>query len=154
MSQEDFQMFFSTWMKQMMKKDHVHLPITYKKGRNIIEHVGKVEKFCKEMDFDDKNKFSTLLNSVEEDCQYEIFSLYDYTANLDNFGWLKIKMTDLFGNFRSTAESLRQLSEVIQQPHQSIRDYVADVRIKAYKLLGDNDIEWREKVMVKHLSTD
>jgi len=130
---------------QMNKLWHV---TAYKRGDNIDEFLNSFEQQCKMVKVEEKNKASLLINSLDVDVQYELFSFIDYKDNAEDYGWVSKTLKTIFGVKRTKITPLANLLQVKQQCGQSTRDFLSQIRIQAYRIFGDVDPQSREKAMV------
>lgn len=121
---------------------------TYKNGDNINDHLLYFTKQFAMSKLDSKHKVNMLMNSLDADVQYELFSLLDYCSNADNYEWITNSLMAIFGTKHTLISPLAKLLQVRQSPHQSTRDFLSQIRINGYKIFGDADPQKREKAMI------
>ena len=89
-----------------------------------------------------------LFNTISEDMRLEICCQVEFDNNQNDYEWIKGKMIELFHPKESEITPLVKLYAIKQKPHQSLREFLSEVRIEGYKLLkGMNGTE-REKRLV------
>ena len=85
---------------------------------------------------DNKLKFDILLNTLEQDCQYEIFSLLDYNDKVGDSKWLVSTIERLYGEKETHFKNMLRLLKVRQKPNQKLAEFVSEVRIEGFKIFG------------------
>jgi len=121
---------------------------TFKRGDNVEEFLSTFDQQCKLTEVKEKNKTNLLVNSLDADVQYELFSLLDYKDNADDYSWVSKTLQLLFGVKKTKISPLANLLQVRQQPGQTTREFVSQIRIQGFKTFGDSDPQNREKAMV------
>ena len=120
----------------------------YKSGKNIKQHLQKIDTKLDEMKICEKEKATFLIDSLEKRAQNELYSLPQFKANKCNYEWIKETLKDLFHVKVSDVNPLMELLNLKQQPKQRIRDFLSDVRIKAWKLMSDEGSDKREEYSI------
>jgi hypothetical protein len=124
-------------------------PKTFKRGDSIKDHLRKVDEYASAVGFTSEGKVSFLLNSLEEQVQFELFSLLAYAENAANYAWICSTLESLFTPKHSAVSPLLKLLKVRQGAGQLLQDYVSDIRVNAIRILGPHyDAQKREKLMV------
>ena len=124
-------------------------PKIFNRGSNVKLHLQAVDTYLIQLKVtDDKTKFDVLLNSIEEDCRYEIFSLFEYDDNVGNSKWLVSTFQRLFGEKETPLKSMMRLLKVRQKPKQKLSEFLSEVRIEGFKVYGHTNKEEREKFMI------
>ena len=91
-------------------------PKVYYKGSNAKLHLQSVDAYLRQLKVcDEKLKFDILLNTLEEDCRYEIFSLFDYDENIGDPKWLVGIIQRLFGEKETPLKNMVRLLKVRQK---------------------------------------
>ena len=133
---------------QLLAND-VPKPRPFCKGMNTKLHLQAVENYLRQLKVtDDKVKFDVLLNTLEENCQFEIFSLLDYDETARDSKWLSKTIQRLFGEKESQLTNMMRLLTIKQKPKQKLNDYISEIRVEAFKIFGTDDKEAREKHMI------
>ena len=87
----------SSELARMLAND-IPRPKIFTKGANVKLHLQAVDTYIKALKIaDGKTKFDVLLNSIEEECRYEIFSLLEYEEKASDAEWLLSTIQRLFG---------------------------------------------------------
>ena len=120
----------------------------FRPGKNIRLHVAALETKLAELEVKEDEQYSYLLESLEEDAKVELFSQLDYKDNKKSYAWLKEKLISLFKEKESEVTNLVELLNVKQRHDQSIREFVSQIRIQAWKIIGDANPELRESYSV------
>ena len=124
-------------------------PRPFCKGMNVKLHLQAVDNYLRQLKVtDDKVKFDILLNTLEENCQYQIFSLIEFDDNTGDPKWLCQTISNLFGEKDTPMNNMMKLLSVKQRPKQKLHDFLAEIRIEAYKIFGRGNKEEREKRMI------
>ena len=132
-------------LSSILKRDIIPRPNTYIKGMDMNHHLERIAAFNKNVGVDDDDaKLGILLSSLDDFVQSELFCQPDYTAEKDN-DWVVNKLIVLFGEHTSTITPLMKLLNVKQDFGQSIRDFVSDLRVAAYRYMKQVCVEDREK---------
>ena len=123
--------------------------IIFKRDESISEHLMRFEKQMDLLKIDEKYKTNFLINSLDNDCQYELFSLMEYSQNSENYEWITTALRKLFDHKQSKVSPLAKLMRIKQLANQSTRDFLTQIRINGFKLYGETDQAVREKAMIK-----
>jgi predicted aspartyl protease len=124
-------------------------PKLLKRGKDLKDHLRRVENYAISMEFDEKTKCAFLVNSLEESIQFELFSYYDYSAHSQDYSWITDKLCHILGGRSSNAGPLMEMLKIKQRPDQSLREFVTEIRINATRIMGiDSDPSQRESFMV------
>jgi len=108
-----------------------------------LEHFYKIRKIL-----DNETKVSLLFNSILEEMRFEIFCQLDFEANKSNYEWIKNKLIEVFHRKESEITPLVRLYSIKQKSHQTLREFLSEVRIEGYKLMKDvNPIERETKLL-------
>ena len=135
----------SALTQSMIRKEFLNPPKQFKKGENAEEYVRAIETYAKSIEAKEEDKVYLFLNNLGEDIKYQIFALPEYSNKCASFNWIKEKFIDL--NVDNVSCPLLQLLRV-KQKNMSIKEYVGQLRIKAYKLMGQDDPGNREKYLL------
>ena len=129
--------------------DNIPKPRPFCKGMNAKLHLQTVDKYLRQAKVtDEKTKCDVLLNTLEENSQYEIYSLLDYDDNAYNSKWLCKTILNLFGEKETVMTNMMKLLTVKQKPRQKLNDFVSEIRVEGYKIFGTDDKEARERNMI------
>ena len=129
----------------MVRNKCLTKPRQFQNGENAEEFVRSIESYAKTIGAKDEDKIYLLLNNLPDDLKYQIFALPDYSKQCESYVWVKKKFLDL--NSDRTSPLLNLLK--IKQRHLSIREFVGQLRVRAYKLMGQEDPAKREKLLLK-----
>jgi hypothetical protein len=137
-------------IQKLIFKDLVTTPPPQcNKTSEIKTHLEELEKFFKSNKiFNADTKVPILFNTITEDMRLEISCQVDFDANETNYDWIKSKLVDLFHPKESEITPLVKLYSIKQKPHQTLREFLSEIRIEGYKLLKGIDAKQREKRLV------
>ena len=134
---------------KLIFRDLVTPPQQCTKAAEIKSHLEDLEKFFKLSKIPNgENKVAILFNTITEDMRLEICCQVEFDANQNNYEWIKRKLIELFHPKESEITPLVKLYAIKQKPHQSLREFLSEVRIEGYKLLKGMDGEERENRLV------
>ena len=138
----------SNILNALITKENTPRPSIYIKNTDVNFHIQKVNSFIDAIGVkEDKLRIGILLSSLDQDVQYEIFCQSDYSKDND-YRWICNKFVELFKTKQSSVTPLIKLLEIKQKYDQSLRDYISQLRITAYRLMSDHDVHLREKYLV------
>ena len=124
-------------------------PRPFCKGMNVKLHLQSVDNYLRQLKVtEDKVKFDILLNTLEENCQYHLFSLIEFEENIGDPKWLYKTLMNLFGEKDTPMNNMMKLLSVKQKSKQKLCDYLAEIRVEAYKIFGKENKEERERCMI------
>ena len=126
--------------QSMVRKECLTKPRQFQDGENADEFVRSIEGYAKSIGAQNEDKIYLLLNNLPEDLKYQIFALPVYGSNCESYDYVKQKFLDL--NFELT-------SPLFKQRHMSIKEFVGQLRVRAYKLMGHKNPQKREKLLLK-----
>jgi hypothetical protein len=140
-------------IQTLIFRDLVTPPQQCNKAEEIKAHFEQLEKFYRLSKISsEENKVSILFNTITEDMRLEICCQVDFEAHENDYEWIKRKLIELFHPKESEITSLVKLYSIKQKPHQSLREFLSEIRIEGYKLLKGIDAEEREKRLVDAFS--
>ena len=128
-----------------MKKEEFRDMKKFKVGRNMKRHLITVESMFEEFNVKEEEKPMYLMDTIGDDEKYELFAVQDYKNNKKKYSWLKAKLLDLFKEKESEVSTLVDFLNIKQKPDQSTREFVSQIRIEAWKIMGDEDAGKRER---------
>ena len=118
-------------------KNFIAPPKAFNRGKNINDHVEKVEEYLSISNCSESFHTKILLASLEENCQFELFSYNDFEQNKDDYSWVKSKLIEVFAKKQSKVSPIRELFKLKQGERQCLKNYVSDVRASAFRLLSN-----------------
>ena len=129
--------------------NEVPKPRQFLKGMNVKLHLHAVDYYLKQLKIsDDKLKCDLLLNTLEEDCKFEIFTLLDYDEHQHDPEWLVNTILRLFGEKETKVKHMIKILKLKQKPTQKLSDFISEIRVEAYKIYGREDKDTREQSMI------
>jgi hypothetical protein len=124
-------------------------PRLFKRGSDIKAHLRRVDEYISSMNLEESGKCACLVNSMEENIQFELFSHLDYAAHAEDYKWIANKLETLLGERTSTATPLLHMLKLKQGVEQPLRDFVTEIRVTATKIMGTScNPQLREEYMI------
>ena len=120
----------------------------YRSGKDIKQHIQKVEMKFDDIKVEDTEKVSCLIETLENRVRNELYTQPDFKANKNNYQWISTKLKDLFKEKQSPVNPVLEFLKLKQQPQQKLREFVSDIRNKAWKTMSDEDDAKREELCV------
>ena len=137
------QLFLSNLQKMEMKELK-----KYRSGKDIKQHIQKVEMKFDDIKIGETEKASCLIETLENRVRNELYTQPDFKDNKKDYQWIKAKLKDLFKEKQSPVNPVIEFLKLKQQPQQKLREFVSDIRNKAWKTMSDEDDEKREELCV------
>lgn len=124
-------------------------PRVFRRGSDIAEHLRKVTEHANAVRLNEAGKCTYLLNSLEEEIQFELYSHLEYVEHASDYGWISKKLTDMLGERRTDVTPLIHLLKINQRADQSLKEFVTEIRVAATRAMGVNcDTAKRESHMI------
>ena len=121
-------------------------PTMFYRNQNIQEHIGKVEEFLTSLNIKDDKKMSRiLLSTLSEDVRAELLCQYDFE---NKWEYMVPKLKQLFKEKQTKVSPLIKLLNVRQKANQTLRDYVSELRVEAYRIMKELSIQEREQYLI------
>ena len=136
------------YFAQKLQKEAFEGVQTFSRGMKIKDHLRNVNARLGSLKTTDAEKIKLLLNTLDESIKLELFSHIEYSSNSNNYTWIAEKLMELFKERDSEVETIMAFLDIKQEPAQSIRDFVSDIRIHGYQLMGDKDPKKREEYYI------
>lgn len=140
-----------TLLTQFLQRPHMldSVPRLFKRGSDIKSHLRRINDYVSSLGLDNRGKCAYLLNSLEEDIQFELYSHLDYANNLENYTWIAQKLESMLCAKMSDASPLMDLLRLKQASDQSLKDFKREIRVNAVRILGtSSDPQQREQFMI------
>lgn len=119
---------------RLLQKDTLLPPKTYKTGHNINNHIKTVERYLATVHIvKSDSKAASLINSLDEDIQVELFSQAEFEAHDSDFDWIKSKLLSLYQPKSSQISPLIHLFAIAQREGQTVDEYAKQLRVEAYR---------------------
>ena len=128
-----------------IRKEELNKLKKFKLGKNIKRHFINLESKLEELEVKDEEKYTFLLDSLDDDVKHELYAQTDYGQNKKDFAWMKKKLLELFKEKESNVGTLVEFLNLKQKSNQSLREFVSEIRIQAWKIMGDSDPQKREE---------
>ena len=137
-------------LQRLLYRDTFGLPKLYESKEDIRNHINKFDKYFKACNINNASaKATILLNSLSDDIQMELCGLLEFKKNEDNYEWLSKKLMEMFLPKETELSPYVKLFSHKQEPNQTTREYLAQIRREGYRLLKDLQPEEREKRMIE-----
>ena len=138
-------------LQRLLYRDTFGLPKLYdSNNEDIRAHVSKIEKYLKACNINNASaKTTILLNSLSDEMQMELCGLLEFKKNENNYEWLSEKLIELFQPKETELSPYVKLFSYKQDPNQTTREYLAQIRREGYRLLKNLQPEEREKKMIE-----
>ena len=120
-------------------------PRSFSKGQNLPYHIKAVKRFLSNIKAPEEFHQAILINLLDEDCQLEVFAHPEYQEENNSFQDTCELLLKVFDTRKSGFSKLVRLLEIQQESHESLSQYLARLRVEAYKMFGDEDKEQNEK---------
>lgn len=130
------------------RKDELYKIKTFRVGMDVNNHLRNLDTKFADLHLPVTEQAQFIMDSLEDCIQDEVQAQLEFKGNRNNPLWIKSKLRSLYQMKKSPVSNLVDLLKVKQQPHQNLREYVRDIRVAAWKLMGDEDEEERENFMV------
>lgn len=131
--------------KLFLHKDFIKPPKEFKRGDNVEEFIRNVKEYCKAINASDDDLSYILINNLVDDVKYELFAFQDYTPSTE---YIEAKLRWIFGYKNTATYPLIELLHVKQAMNQSVKEYASTLRVKAFQLMGNENIDRREKYLI------
>jgi len=140
---EDIQLL----LKTLLRKELIQKPPMFHRGFDINVHLSKMDHFFNSIAVRDSGtKISMLTTTLEDDIYSELCCQCDFNESRD-YEWICNKLKKMFHQKQSDASPLIKLLELKQKEEQSLKDFLSEIRIEAFKLTRNMNSDQREKLM-------
>ena len=123
--------------------DWINSPKKFSKGMNIEAHLKTIYQFIERIDAQ-TYAAAILTNSLEEDCQLELFSNPAFDEKEDSFEIISNLLRKIFGKTQTEISNMVTLFAEKQEASESVTAFLSRLRVKAYKLTGFRDKKEKE----------
>jgi hypothetical protein len=135
---------------RLLNKDTIPPPKRFHKNQNVCSHIKVVERYMASVHLNSEaGKVSTLLNTLDDDVQTELFSQTDYEQFELNYDWIKATLITMYMRKESTMSPLIHLLELKQTTDQSVNDYATQLRVEIYRNCPNESSAKKEECLVK-----
>lgn len=128
--------------------DWVTSPRKYSKGQNFSYHLKAVNRFLTNVKAPTEYHLAILVNSLDEECQLELFSHPEYNEDETDLGIVKGLLGRIFEDKEAKLSKLVRLLEIRQETTETLSQFLARIRVEAYKIMGDEDKIQKEKFIL------
>ena len=120
----------------------------YRIGDDAGQHVCRVKKYIDDMKIDDQSeKIRIFIGSLEQDAQFEIFSMPDYGTFKNQFDGIIEKFMNLYKTKESKASPIMDLLQ-FNQGNLTLREFITKLRVELYKARPALESTEREKTLI------
>ena len=140
-----------TLLQRLLNKDIIGLnaPENCEKPDNIKPHLDKLRQYFKVKGIcNDECKVIILFNTLPEEMKFELCGQLEFNSHENDYMWIEKKLLELFNPKETKITPLVKLFACKQKPDQTIREFLAEVRVEGYKLLKNLDPIDREEHLI------
>jgi hypothetical protein len=142
--------FLEKLVSRLLRKDSIPPPRLFLRGQNIEDHLRSIRKYLFTLDImDDAGKSAVLLNSLEDSVALELKAQPGASMYEDDFQWLSTCLRALYQGKQTSASPIIRLFTVKQRSDQTVHDFVNELRVEAYKVMGLMAEDRKEELLVK-----
>lgn len=133
--------------RQFNLMDWIPSPKKFVKGHHFGHHVKLVKRFLTDTKAPTEYHLAILINSLDEECQLELFAnpRYDDELNFEQAGEL---MMELFDAKRGPLAKFLDILEQTQEPQETASEFLSKLRVFAFRLMGDSSSKQREECVL------
>ena len=127
-------------LQRLLSNDIIGMntPENCEKPENIKSHLNKLHQYFRVKGISDEEcKVIILFNTLPEEMKFELCGQLEFNSHENDFTWIEKKLLELFNPKESKITPLVKLFACKQKPEQSIREFLAEIRVEGYKLLKD-----------------
>ena len=128
--------------------DWVTSPRKYAKGQNFQYHLKAVNRFLSNINAPTEYHLAILVNSLDEECQLELYSHPEYNEDETDFAVVRELLVRIFDDKEAELSKLVRLMEMKQEPSEKLSQFLARIRVEAYKMLNNAGKEQKEKFIL------
>jgi len=142
--------FLEKLVTKLIRKDTIPAPRQFFRGLNIEEHLKNVMKYLNTMDImDDASKCAVLFNTLDDNVAVELKAQPGFNSHEDDFTWHCMTLQKLYLGKQTDASPIKRLFNVKQKHDQSLKDFVTEIRVEAYKSLTNVSEHRKEHLILK-----
>lgn len=135
-SHTDIQDLLEKLFEKLLHKDILSPPKPFYQGKNIQDHILSVNHYLQTSKINDSDsKIAVLINSLDDDVQILLFSQANYESHSEDYDWICNTLLELFNEKSSPVSPLHNLLQIKQTSEQTLKKYVAALRIAAFKTM-------------------
>ena len=128
--------------------DWIMKPRAFSKGQNLSFHIRAVKRFLKNIKAPPEYHLAILVNSLDEECQLELFAHPDYREEEADIDFTCDLLLKIFDDEKAVLSKLVHLLEVKQEANETFSEFLARIRVEGYKMMGDERKEENEKYIL------
>ena len=126
----------------------IRSPKKYSKGLNIHAHINSVQQFLTNIQAPVSYFNVILINSLDEECQMEMFSHPDYDEKNDDIENTIFILKKMYNENKTEISNLVVLLEEKQEVSETATAFLSRLRVKAYKTMGLCEKKQKEKCIL------
>ena len=134
----------------LIRKEFISPPKLFKQGHNPKEYIRNIEEFCNAIGISDDDKVYIFVNNLIEEVKFELFALPEYTSHSKSYEWIKKQFLAINPDENENVSPLIELLKC-KQGNSSIREFISNLRVRGFKLMGQEDPVKREQFMITAL---
>lgn len=127
--------------------DWISSPKKFSRGQNLPYHLKVVKRFLTNIKAPEDYHLAILINSLDEECQLELFAHPSYSEE-DGFQKVCDLMVSIFDGKKAELAKLMHLLELRQDPQETLAQFLARIRVRAFKLMGDDSRSQNEQYVL------
>ena len=148
-AQQNTTLVLESLVEKLLRRDLITPPKTFHKGGNIQAHIKSVTTYVDTIGIAATDgKVAVLMNSLDDAVTLELFS-QPSIKDENTFDELCQPLLLIYKKKETGVTVLRQLLNVEQEPGQTLNDFVSQLRIAAYKCMGNADQQRKECYLVR-----
>lgn len=135
---------------RLLHKDVIPPPKIFHKTQNIISHLKAVERYMSALHIvKTQSKVATLLNTLDEDVQTELYAQSDFEQNESDYNWITETLLNLYRKKSTSMSPLLHLLSIKQKTGQNLDQYGTELRVEAYRHWQGETNAQKEVFLVK-----
>ena len=123
-------------------------PRTFSKGQNLPYHIKAVKRFLKNIKAPEEYHVAILVNSLDEECQLELFAHPEYQEDAVDSESLCALILKIFDVRKAGFSKLVRLLEIKQEAGETFCQFLTRLRVEGYKMFGDEEKEQSERFII------
>ena len=111
-------------------------------------HIKAVKRFLNTTKAPEEYHHAILINTLEEDCQIELFAHPEYQEENENFDETCKLLMKIFDTRQAGFSKLVRLLETQQEASEPLHQFLMRLRVEAYRMFGDENKEQNERDII------
>jgi hypothetical protein len=134
---------------RLLQKDTIPQPKIFHKSQNITSHLKSVQRYMVAMHINNpQSKVATLINTLDDDVQTELFCQPDFESNEFNYEWVSTTLLGMYQRKATPMSPLIHLLCIKQKIGQKLDDYMTELRVEAYRHWPQERNDKKEEFLV------